>query len=235
MFKYRFELKYYISFANYFILKKRLSILLPYDSNADGEGNYHIRSLYFDDYKNTALFSKLDGVNNREKYRIRIYNYSDKNIKLEKKIKKGKFILKKSSNLTREDFNSLILGSYDSLIKSEDPLKQELYYLIKSHTLKPRVIVDYTREAYIGKINNIRITFDKNLKTALSSTDIFNKNLPTIDVDTDNKDYILEVKFNHFLPDYLKDILTLESAKHCAISKYVLARTYINYNNWENN
>ena len=38
------------------------------------QGVYRIRSLYFDNLADKALREKLDGVNGREKFRIRYYN-----------------------------------------------------------------------------------------------------------------------------------------------------------------
>ena len=98
---------------------------------------------------------------------------------------------------------------------------------------KPIVIVDYFREAYISDINNIRITFDKELRTGLNLTDIFNKG-PTVDVMEEPK-MILEIKYDHFLPDYLRQMLQISSSQRYAISKYVICRKYTKQNNWEDN
>jgi len=47
---------------------------------------------YFDTPADKALMEKIDGVDNREKIRIRLYNHDDSFIKLEKKIKvNGKY------------------------------------------------------------------------------------------------------------------------------------------------
>ena len=51
------------------------------DKFANADGDYHIRSLYFDDINNTALFEKQAGILTRKKYRIRIYNLEDNVIK----------------------------------------------------------------------------------------------------------------------------------------------------------
>lgn len=74
--KFRHELKYTMNMHQYFIVKQRLKHLLKQDEHAGPTGEYHIRSLYFDDIDNTALHEKLGGVRDREKYRIRIYNCS---------------------------------------------------------------------------------------------------------------------------------------------------------------
>lgn len=69
---YRHELKYLISYGQKADLNLRLAPLLEQDSHACG-GCYMIRSLYFDDYWNTAYQEKVDGVLMRKKYRIRIF------------------------------------------------------------------------------------------------------------------------------------------------------------------
>ena len=93
----RHELKYYINPAEYFLLSRALDRVLERDPNGDQENNeYHIRSLYFDTIDNTALVDKLSGVKDRDKYRIRIYNFSDKFIRMECKTKVGSLISKRS-------------------------------------------------------------------------------------------------------------------------------------------
>ncbi|MBR4961847.1 MAG: VTC domain-containing protein, partial [Clostridia bacterium] len=71
--KFRHEYKYPITYADGAVLAGRLRTVLSPDPHA-GNGCYTIRSLYFDDWKNKALFEKLDGTDPREKFRIRIYN-----------------------------------------------------------------------------------------------------------------------------------------------------------------
>ena len=80
--RYRHELKYLISYGQKADLNVRMAPLLDHDSHAR-DGSYTIRSLYFDDYWNTAYQEKVDGVLTRKKYRIRIYDYSDRVIKLD--------------------------------------------------------------------------------------------------------------------------------------------------------
>lgn len=82
---YRNELKFYINFHQYFIIRQRLKDLMEQDKHVGPTGEYHIRSLYFDDINNKALHEKLGGVRDRVKYRIRIYNGQDHVIHFEKK------------------------------------------------------------------------------------------------------------------------------------------------------
>ena len=232
--KYRHEFKYYINYFDYESLKSRLKIILKKDKYADIDGNYEIRSLYFEDLKNTALFEKQSGVLSRKKYRIRIYNFSDKVIKLEKKARVGQFISKESTSLSRAECDEIIKGKISFLRNSQIPLLREFYIDSKINIYKPEVIVDYTREAYVHELNNIRITFDKRLRTGLNRVDIFNSELPAVDVLEEPK-MILEVKYDNFLPEYVRSAIHISRSQRYAISKYVICRKYLKVNSWEDN
>ena len=190
--------------------------------------------MYFDDIHNTALFEKQSGVLKRKKYRIRIYNLKDSVIKLEKKSRVAQFIHKESAPLTRQEYDMIINQDIDFLKESGNKLFHEFYFDIVSSLFKPRVIVDYIREAFIWDASNVRITFDKYLKTGLYETDIFNKDIPTIDVLEEPK-MILEIKYDNFLPDFIRCILQINSNQKYAISKYVICRKFTKFNSWEDN
>ena len=96
---YRHELKYVISDADAELLAIRLGAALTPDPHAAKTGGYHIRSLYFDDAYDSAVTEKVAGVQYRDKWRIRIYNFSDRMIKLERKHKNGEFIKKDSQRV----------------------------------------------------------------------------------------------------------------------------------------
>jgi hypothetical protein len=231
---FRHEFKYFINYFEYEILRRRLKLVLKNDKFANENGDYHIRSLYFDDVHNTALFEKQAGTLIRKKYRIRIYNLEDSVIKLEKKARKGQFIHKTSASITRDEYEKIICNDIKFMRDSSNPLLNEFYFDIIAFKYKPNVIVDYIREAYISDINNIRITFDKSLKTGLNSLDIFGKDIPTIDVIEEPK-MILEIKYDHFLPTYLRNLLQISSSQRWAISKFVMCKKFTKLNNWEDN
>jgi hypothetical protein len=146
--KYRHELKYLISYADKAELVVRLAPVLHLDPHAQ-QGGYFIRSLYFDDYWNTAYEEKDAGVLLRKKYRIRIYNCSDRSIKLERKKKFGSYIYKEAAPLTHAEFDAILAGDYDFLLHSPRRLCQEFYTECVCNVLRPRVIVDYDREPWM--------------------------------------------------------------------------------------
>ena len=231
---FRHELKYYINYFEYEALKRRLASILKRDKYADDNGDYHIRSLYFDDEFSSALFEKQAGILQREKFRIRIYNLQDNIIKLEKKSRVGQFIHKESATISKEQYGKIVNNNIEFLKESSNKLFNELYFHIKAKNLKPTVIVDYVREAYVYNINNIRITFDKQLRSGLHNVDIFDKSMPTIDV-IEKPLHILEIKYDHFLPDFIKNLLQIKSSQRYAISKYVICRKFTKNNSWEDN
>lgn len=223
----RHELKYHISPAEMAVLRSVLSPLMRHDPNGNEHNEYLIRSLYFDTLNDDALEEKIAGVGNRKKYRIRIYNHSDQVIKLECKSKYGDLISKQSARISRELAQQLIAGDPSGLEAMEKPLFHDLYREMRHRLMRPVVIVDYIREAYIHPVEDVRITFDKQLRTGLNSTDLFNAELPTYPVFEDETD-ILEVKFNEFLPVHLQSVLSGVTAQRSAISKYTWCRRYEN-------
>ena len=223
---FRHELKYYINYRDYVLLRSMLRSLMSVDAYAGGDGAYHIRSLYFDDVYDSALAEKIAGSDMRSKYRIRVYNFSDDVIKFEEKIKRGEFIAKKSILLSRDEYERIIAGDYDFLRGRDEPFAQELYLQFKQNMLRPRVLVDYVREAYVAPIENVRITFDKNLRGGLVLADIFDPDAPTMPM-YDSGMMVLEVKFNRYLPETIKSVLnTVNAAQRSAISKYVICRKF---------
>ena len=223
----RHELKYHITPAELTVLRGVLAPVMQLDPNGNENNEYHIRSLYFDTINDDALDEKIAGVGNRKKYRIRIYNFSDKVIKLECKSKYGDLISKQSVSIPRELAEQLIAGDPDGLQRMRHPLLHDVYREMRTRLLRPAVIVDYVREAYIHQAEEVRITFDKQVRTGLYSVDLFNPQIPTYPVFDDPVE-ILEVKFDEFLPSYLQSILSGITAQRSAVSKYTWCRRYEN-------
>ena len=224
--QFRHELKYYINYRDYVLLRSALKALMPLDAYAGEDGTYHIRSLYFDDVYETAVKEKMAGTDGRSKYRVRIYNFSDDVIKFEKKIKRGQYVAKKSITLSRTEYESIAAGDYGFLLARQEPLAQELYVEMRSNLLRPRVFVDYVREAYVSPLENVRITFDKDLKSGLALGDIFDAHTPVMSM-YDEGMMVLEVKFNRYLPEFIKCVLNnINTAQRSAISKYIICRKY---------
>ncbi len=231
----RHELKFFISRGQYELLSRQLAKVLELDPNAkphtypNGEVKYeyHIRSLYFDTIFDDAYYEKLDGVQDRNKYRIRIYDKSDKLIKLECKSKAGSLISKRSLTITRDLAEQIIAGDATDLEKTPHGLLSDVFREMTTNLLRPVVIVDYIREAYLHPAEEVRITFDKFLQTGMMSTALFDPDVPTISP-FDEETYILEVKYNRVMPPYIRDLLCTycPGVVQSAISKYTWCRRF---------
>jgi hypothetical protein len=188
-------------------------------------GQYKIRSLYFENIYDKVLLEKINGVDKREKFRIRLYNDDTSFIRLEKKSKKNGLCQKLNSNITKEQCKLIINGDLDWIKETDSPLLMDFYCKSKYQLLKPTTIVDYNREAYLYKVGNVRITFDMNVRSGLYSKNIFHKDLPVVDAIIDNS-IILEVKYDEFLPEIISNVIQTNNKQATAISKYASCRIY---------
>ncbi len=220
---FRHEWKIEITPADRLVLRRRLLAVARLDGHAMG-GAYRVRSLYFDTPGDRALREKLDGVNRREKFRIRTYNGNSSFIHLEKKSKLGGLCAKESAPLTAEEVRLLIGGHWDWMPQDSRPLLQELYTKMRTQRLRPKTIVDYTREAYVYGPGNIRVTMDYGIRTGLGSTDFLDHGSVTIPVP--GSPIILEVKWDAFLPDTIRAAVALEGRRTAPYSKYAACRAY---------
>ena len=224
----RHELKFFISPLQYQVLSRTLKATLNPDPNGDENNQYHIRSLYFDTAYDSALYDKINGTANRDKYRIRIYNFSDQMIRLECKSKFRDLISKRSVRITRDLAEQLISADPTGLESTASGLVSDTFREMRTNLLHPVVIVDYLREAYLHPAEEVRITFDMQLRSGLNSVDMFNPYLPTVPP-FDHDEIILEVKYNQVLPPYSANLLTYalrDGACRSAISKYVYCRRF---------
>ena len=220
--KYRHEYKHEISRSDMLVLRTRLSAVMKSDIHTI-DGKYFIRSLYFDNAQDKALKEKLNGVNNREKFRVRYYNHDTSVIHLEKKSKINGLCLKESAFLTKEMAQVIVDGDYEWMINSGEPLIQELYTKIKNQGLRPKTIVDYEREPFVFSAGNVRVTLDYNIRTGVNCTDFLNPDCVTVPT---GDSIILEVKWDEYLPDIIRDIVQLPSCRTGNYSKYAVCRIY---------
>lgn len=220
---FRHEIKILLPAAECETLRPKLAALLDPDPNTGETGEYFIRSLYFDDLNKTSYREKLSGVADRRKYRLRIYNCSDSVIKLECKEKRGEQIRKRSLSVSRECADAMINGDFSLLSEIDNPLAKEVLSLASGKRLRPSVVVDYDREAYLHPVSNVRLTFDKALHAGIDTFDIFDKNLATLPVFVDGA-VIFEVKYDDILPAFLRGVISSAHGSRMALSKFTLCR-----------
>ena len=227
---WRHEQKFWISNYQYHRLRSAFRGILYIDKHCYEEGDYNIRSLYFDSHQGEAAFDKLSGLSVRRKFRMRIYNRSSDVITMEIKNRFQDRISKQTCALQLDQALELIEGELPRL-QDQNPVLMQLYHEMNQKLIKPTVLVEYDREAYVHPMGNVRITFDKNLRSGGSRIDIFHPSPCSISVHSFEQ-MILEVKFDDFLPMTIRKILSQQLIGPQTISKYYLCRQHIH--SWEN-
>lgn len=221
--EFRHEWKHEINASDLIAVRHRMQAVAKVDMNTVN-GSYLVRSLYFDSPSDKALREKLDGVNLREKFRIRYYNNDTSMIRLEKKSKCSGLGSKVSAVLTMQEADALLKGNNGWMIGSGEPLVQELYCKMKLQGLRPKTIVDYTREPFVYAPGNVRVTLDYDIRTGLLGTDFLNPGC--VMIPACNAPAVLEVKWDAFLPSVIRDAVQLKGCRASAFSKYAACRAY---------
>ena len=223
---YRHEQKYFITLTQATELTSRLSRVLPFDRYSLDGGRYLISSVYFDTLDDRSLEGTEAGLLKRKKYRIRAYNHDDSFISLEKKTKRGPLGKKESVRIDRRIYDDIMYKRGESLLGLDSPLAHEFYHVMNVEGYRPRTVVEYVRRAFVSDISNVRITLDMNIKGSGSGLDMF--------LDSGSLVYtvppcwvVMEVKYDHFLPDHIKALLPDVSVMQSSCSKYVYGRTFI--------
>lgn len=221
--QYRHEWKHEIDWSDLIALRQRLGAVAAPDPHAI-DGRYFIRSLYFDNLSDKALREKLDGVSRREKFRIRFYNGDTSLIHLEKKSKVGGLGTKASAPLTAEQARGIARGELDWMTDSPHELVRELHRKMVTQGLRPRTIVDYTREPYLYPPGNVRVTFDYHIRTGWDVERFLEPDCITIPAG--DAPILLEVKWDNWLPSVIRDAVQLRGRRSAAFSKYAQCRIY---------
>lgn len=223
--KYRNELKYICSTGQMEVIKARLSSLIPLDENTGECGFYNIRSLYFDDMYDSSFYDNEFGVDHREKFRIRMYNGEKSLTKLEIKRKDMGKISKASAPISEENCRKLMAGIPIHMSSDFPPQLKRLLAASSYRMLKPKVIVEFTRVPYIYHLGNVRITIDMDIVSSGRVGKFIDGGFPRRPI-LPLGQHLLEVKFDEFLPDFIKESLELNSLEQTAFSKYYLCRKY---------
>ena len=215
--KFRYEKKYLLDRDSALLLKQRISYVLSPD-NAGENGSYHISSLYFDDQYNTAFYEKQNGVLKRNKFRLRFYNHCMDTIRLECKQKHGEMICKESKFITPEQYEMMFHKNYEFMNTIEDAVTRKFYTTHITNQMRPVIMIDYDRQAYIHSAGNVRITFDDDLTARLPLSD------HTFSILT-KKNVILEIKYDNFIPSFITALITgIHLTPQLAVSKYIIAK-----------
>lgn len=219
---YRVEDKFLVSERELYLLQSRLKVVLNTDRHSIN--GYTITSVYFDDFCDSCLQDTIDGNRIRQKYRIRIYNGSFDVIKLEVKYKRDNRVKKCATEITYEQMCDLMRGIYIEGGQSsvDDPIT--LFNMaIKERGLRPKVIVEYDRMAYVFVPGNVRITLDRDLRTSSRFDDFMRKECVSPKAVL-HENRVLEIKYDEFLPDFIAGILEYGNMIQTSFSKYRICR-----------
>ena len=214
----RHELKYLINRRDMDSCISRITQFAGYDAHAAG-GKYLVRSLYYDDAEGSAYEDKENGVMNRCKYRIRMYDMDESFICLEKKIKEGAYVRKESAVLKRPEYDMILNGKTDHLLKRGEKAANDFALACRIDMLHPEVIVEYDRFPFVYEHGTVRITFDTDIR-ATYSKDLLDRDAPSYSALPPDL-LIMEVKYTEFLPDIFRAVLPIEGCR-LASSKYVM-------------
>ena len=216
--KFRNENKYLISYMDYLTIHPIVANFLRRDPYCTQEGGiYEIRSLYFDSPDNVTVKDKDLGVDRRAKIRIRMYRGDPNTMFMEKKIKDNNYISKLRTNISIDEYKRIISGDYS--FRGYNAELDALLIYCKNSNLKPAVIVEYDKEVFIHDASNLRITFDTNAHSWLNTIDLLAKNPIKMPI-FENNSLILEIKYNYYLPSFVRSLVTPLETKRISFSKF---------------
>lgn len=221
---WRHEIKYVCSETQIPVIQNRVSVFCDVDKHAGDDGRYTVRSLYFDDYRDTAYYENEMGVDPRQKYRIRLYNGNGDHLVLERKSKRSGKTYKESVPFSRERCEEILKDDWLSGdIGREPELIQQFYLEYRTRLLRPKVIVEYERIPYIYSTGNVRITFDRDISASADVGSFLDHCLIARPIMPVGK-HILEVKYDALIPDFIYNAVSGEKLRQTTFSKYYLCR-----------
>ncbi|MDD4797790.1 MAG: polyphosphate polymerase domain-containing protein [Eubacteriales bacterium] len=225
---FRHEVKYYLDERQAFVLAQFLARVMRADSHAGADGQYWIRSLYFDTPGNRDYYDKVNGCCQRKKIRLRIYDTAAATATLEMKSKRGEFVHKQGLPLRKADARRLIDGDYTFLPGMQSAAADPFFVCFRREHRRPVVLVDYKRQAFELPFENIRVTIDRDVRASTHAQGLFEQRVPGVTV-LDGRRCILEVKYRRAIPDFIRGILSDIGPPKESISKYVMCRQAIGF------
>ena len=223
--RYRTEWKYLCSQRTGVILYERLRNALVPDSHADPDGTYQIHSLYFDDHLDSCAADNEAGIDTRAKYRIRSYGTNARSLHFEEKKKINGRTYKSHCSLSDEDAKLLVTGKMNELFwQTQDPLLKRFCIAGMTKNYEPKLFVSYKRAALVEPSLNVRVTFDSQISVAETGSKFDPADKRSLFPLFSDNNLILEVKFDDFLPGWIRQIIESEQILITSFSKYYLGR-----------
>ena len=225
----RVEKKYLIDQGQYDALLAEIRQHMKEDQYFHSE----VYNIYFDTDNYDLIIQSIDHPLFKEKLRARSYGGYDKvflEIKTKIKglayrhdfldasdlVKDNNFGYKRRVLITHQDFDELIKGktscvelaSRDMEKKTDLQIAKEVDYIMKKFNLKPKILIYYDRESFTGE-NDLRITFDKNLRFRHQNIRFLKKSQDRTFFKSD-KNIIMEIKAENAMPLWLVKQLSAE-------------------------
>lgn len=223
--QFRHELKYECTEARLRQIHNRIHHLMQYDKHAGENHTYQIRSVYFDYLDDRCYFENENGTDPREKFRIRMYNTNTDILHLELKRKENGKTLKQSCSLTYEQCERILHNQSIPIAKENPQVLNKFILQMQIAGLRPKIIVEYDREPFVYKSGNVRVTFDRNIRSSNAVCDFFEEHLNTRLIMPCGQQ-VLEVKYDEFLPNFIYNNIQIPNLRQTAFSKYYLCRKY---------
>lgn len=221
--KYRHELKQVITGTDALVLRRRLGIVMQRDEHSRA-GSYLISSLYFDNINDKALMEKINGINRREKFRLRCYNDDPSLVFLEKKSKINGLCAKQRCVVDSAQVQRIIADGARWSPEDGSGLLNELHLKMTTQGLRTKTIVDYKREAFVYPAGNVRVTLDSEVRTSMHPQEFLDPD--RLMLPTRESGIILEIKWDEFLPDVIRGIVQPGDTRTESFSKYAACRVY---------
>ena len=226
----RYEFKYLLPLKKANQIENEIKNFMTLDKNAlkNKNKNYFVRSLYFDNEIYSNFYEKVDGMETRKKFRIRVYSSNEKSkspIFLEMKGRQNQRTYKLRTEIDKSHLTYLINNeNLDSLLKiysSQNNVVNHFIFDSLKKKIKPKVLVDYDRRAYFNKFGLLfRLTFDNNILSSPSNTLFNKKNLSFKETRAGHT--VLELKFERSIQPWFHRIIQNYNLSRISISKFAI-------------
>ena len=213
-------------------IAKAISGVCSLDVFAGSNGDYAIRSLYFDTDQLGLYWANEREEMSRFKIRVRSYPPYTERVWLEVKARNGDSIYKTRSSLPAKQWAELVRnpseGSLGALPVQDRQMLERFAYHVHVHDLKPTVLVEYNREAYFSRVDDYaRVTFDRNVRCQDQTqwtTDATEEHWRVVDhpvqTHTDRAMCVVELKFAAMVPRWMNVLIQNFEMIRYSFSKY---------------
>jgi SPX domain protein involved in polyphosphate accumulation len=225
----RYEYKYLIPERLVPAIRAAARTTCRLDEHAKAGGSYAIRSLYLDTDGYHLYWANEREQRNRFKARIRTYPGKPAPVFFEIKRRIGDVIVKTRAAVPEPLWKQGLAdpGSISLPPHAKRGL-EKFYMLAQTYHLRPRVLVEYDREAYVSVVDNYaRLTFDRrivcqaqdalDLDAAPSRWRAVDHLVKTL---TPEPVCVLELKFERVAPRWMVDLIKRLELVRLSFSKY---------------